>query len=416
MVVVIGRDLTLRTHEFAEHIQALRERLTIIETYAAGASEPEHLRLRQAVIELRAGVELLETAAFKSVNHDDAQRHARLRTLFDNVEDGLVLLNKDGIIIEANQAVSTLMGTPLDELLNQHWNAFASGIKAPVLHDGRTRQLRIPFTAADGEQQLFDIRVRPLFNADGGVEYICIHAVESTAQFHIDEVMMRNELISASFQIAATVAHEVNTPLQSIQNCIYLARDAANHQYDSYLALADEEIDRISQTVSRYMDSNYIDTEPPIAININRLVEQVIQIMERILTRHGVTVEYALEPSIKPIRGRTYQLKQVIINLILDAIHAMPDGGTLRVKTTQQTQPSAAVLMISDTRHTATPLERQIAAPISFPEQPMGIELFVNRRLIALHGGEISSSDVLGAGHTFTIILPTDITPSHTEI
>lgn len=414
---MIGRALTLHTHEFAKHIQAIRERLTTVETHLADAAEHERLPLQHAVAELCAAVEALETTnTFEPIEHDEERRHARLRTLFDNVEDGLVLLDKDGIIVEANQAVSTLMGAPLDQLLNRHWSAFAIGIEAPILHDGHTREWHLNLTAPDGQQRLFDIRVRPLFNADGAIEYICIHTVETTAQLHIDEVMMRNELISASFQIAATVAHEVNTPLQSIQNCIYLARDAANYQYDTYLALADEEINRISQTVSRYMDSNYIDTEPPTALNINTVVEHVIHLMERILTRHGITVEFALAQPLESIHGRTYQLKQVIINLILDAVHALPDGGKLRIATTQQTKPPAVVLTISDTRDNEATLERQIAAPVTSSEQPMGLELFVNRQLIALHGGEISSSAIPGSGHTFTIILPLDIAPLHTEI
>ena len=169
-------------------------------------------------------------------------------------------------------------------------------------------------------------------------------------------------------------------------------------------------------------------------VDLNRLVGEILDLMAPILSRRGVAVDQAIDPDLPSVVGDATQIQQVLLNLIANALDAMPDGGTLRVATRRVPCPEdlAAIaqrkrgsatgelpltaphdvveIRLSDTGQGISPqhLDR-IFEPFFTTKQPgkgTGLGLSICRRIVKAHGGRIEVDSRVGVGTTFTIALP----------
>lgn len=343
-----------------------------------------------------------------------------LRTLFDGMDDGLVLLDRNGQILATNQAFATMVDHSPRELAELNWcdlchceHPFPGGCAIHALHDGRPRQRREHYTRPDGSRFVLDLRVLPLNTSAGLVDQVIVHMVDSTERLALEALAIQSERLAATGKLAATIAHELNTPLQSITNCLYFAGSVAEPQRDKYLTLAREELARVAGILRQMLDLHRPSSGgEPTLFDLNALVERVLLLTGSTLAERDIDVLRELAPDLPGLYGRPDQLTQVLLNLILNAADAMPEGGRLLLRTLGPRGPAGPlVLEVEDTGMGIPPEHQARLFEPFFTTKPSGsgLGLTVSRKMISQHGGTISVRSTPGVGSVFSVVLPQQV-------
>ena len=226
--------------------------------------------------------------------------------------------------------------------------------------------------------------------------------------------LLQSAKLAAVGELAAPVAHEINNPLYAARNSLYLIEqdlpDDASQR--SFLTIAQTELGRIARIITRMRDfyrPSQVELEPT---DVNDLLMETVDLVQTHL-RHGkVAVVTELAPDLPQIIAHTDQLRQVLLNLMLNACDAMPDGGTLRASTwilpATHDQAATVVICVSDTGIGIAPehLSRLFEPFYTTKAQGTGLGLAICQHIITQHGGQITVESEVGSGTAFTIMLP----------
>ncbi|MBN1667718.1 MAG: response regulator [Anaerolineales bacterium] len=223
------------------------------------------------------------------------------------------------------------------------------------------------------------------------------------------QALIQSEKMAAVGRLTASLAHEINNPLQAMQNCLHLAgrHDLALEKREGYLALASEELERLMHTVRRMLDFYRPGARDRKTVVVNDLVTKVLQLLETQLRQAGVQVNLNLEPALPPVLAVGNQIQQVILNLILNAIEAMPQGGQIEIITACR-QDLLQLSIIDSGPGIPAGEQQQIFEPFaSGKEKGLGLGLSVSYGILTAHGGAL---EVLppedGQGAHFRLSLP----------
>lgn len=352
-----------------------------------------------------------------------------LHILFDGLEDGLLLLDSSGVVQIINRALAALLDSDPDVLVGVNWFDFCARVHPwfpnhillYTVQDHRHHHRRERITLPDKQVRIVDMHTFPVMNYDRQIGQIILHVVDVTERLEFQKLVIEHETFVASGRLAAAVAHEVNTPLQAIQNFLYLARQASDAKREEYLTLVNGEIQRISAILTQLLDL-YRDHHSPDQVDINTLVSRVLFLASGTLAKHRIVVERLFAPDLPAIFGRGDQLTQVVLNLIMNAVDAMPDGGTLKVQTylishLSADQPAHASIGL-DFTDTGIGIKEHDLVRIFDPffttkSNGTGLGLAISRKIIEQHLGTISVRSSVGCGTTFTITLPINTKDDH---
>ena len=145
-----------------------------------------------------------------------------------------------------------------------------------------------------------------------------------------EEALRRSEKLAASGRLAASIAHEINNPLEAISNSIYLARSCPPEEIATYLKLADEELKRVAQITKRTLGF-YRETATPSVVKLSALLDDLLILFNRKLAAKNLTVNKQYRDELE-IWGLEGELRQVFANQIANAIDAMPENGRLTIR------------------------------------------------------------------------------------
>jgi len=147
------------------------------------------------------------------------------------------------------------------------------------------------------------------------------------------QALLQAEKMAAAGRLSASIAHEVNNPLQAVQNCLHLAgrEDLPEEQRSEYFELAKSELNRLMSTVQRMLDFYRPGAVSPSEVDLREILEHVLNLMSQQLKKQDIRVSVDLPDNLPKIFAVGSQIQQVMINLILNAFDAMPSGGDLRI-------------------------------------------------------------------------------------
>ncbi|MBN2146628.1 MAG: response regulator, partial [Anaerolineales bacterium] len=151
-----------------------------------------------------------------------------------------------------------------------------------------------------------------------------IHQLEDSQR-----ALIQAEKMATAGRLTATIAHEINNPLQAVQNCLHLAgrHELSDEQRQNYLGMATHELERLMQTVHRMLDfyrPTALDRKP---LDVNALLDNVISLVKKQMDDHHVRLHRNLASNLPPVLAVSDQIQQVFLNLLLNAMQAMPNGG-----------------------------------------------------------------------------------------
>jgi signal transduction histidine kinase len=220
--------------------------------------------------------------------------------------------------------------------------------------------------------------------------------------------LVQSEKLAALGRLSAGIAHEVNNPLQPILNCLEVAiEDIENNQPldPEGLRIAELEVQRIKLIVSRLLDFARPSTSENAQLDLDALVNEVLVLTNKQLERMHVRVHTNLAP-VPPVLGSPAQIKQVLLNLVLNAMESMPEGGDMSIDV--YAEGEGVALAVTDCgvgidEHT---MARIFEPFYSTKGEGTGLGLAVSYGIVQGHGGEIRVESQPGQGSRFTVWLP----------
>ena len=236
------------------------------------------------------------------------------------------------------------------------------------------------------------------------------------------QLLVQSEKMAALGRLAASITHEINNPLQSVQTCLTLTREEIEGEQrrfklDRYLDIVEAEIERVSAITLRMRDFYRPTANQGLQLlNLHDILESVLELTGKQLQNCNVVVERHWMKKLPKIQANGDHLKQIFLNLIFNAIDAMPQGGTLSLKTrrghTQRNNnlPSYPAVRIefSDTGEGMSPeiLSNLFEPFFTTKQNGSGLGLCISYNLIEAHNGQITVASRPGVGSTFNILLP----------
>ena len=416
----LHRDLTL--------VDAIEGEEMLFEAVSAPTYGPEGIQLgtvtvmrdvtdlRRADQELRLNYEKLSEA--EEVVRQDRDR---LNLIIENVGDPIVVCDSRAKIVLTDPLAQEVFGTNNDispdavQFKNQtvfgayvdsFTYSFAERENAPL-------RLYNPSLKAEIE---YDARSGKIFDEKGQVAYTVtvlrdLTALRRVEQLKVERRILEIEKFAATGRLAATIAHEVNNPMEAIKNAIYLLAGAVPENAMPVYNILKSETERVARIV-RQMLGLYRNTEQVKPVNVNIIVEDTLLLLNRQLQRANVEVKTELEPLPDAVIAAD-QIRQVLSNLVINAKDAMPQGGRLRIHTRHI--PGADDLhgwvriLIADTG-TGIPQEmiRSIFEPFvtTKGERGTGLGLWIVKGILQNHAGKLTVKSKVGKGTVFKIDLP----------
>ncbi len=226
--------------------------------------------------------------------------------------------------------------------------------------------------------------------------------------------LLRAERLSTMGEVAAGLAHEINNPLTTIKMLINSIeeKDVNSTERRHALRIIAEEIDKVASMIVRFMDLTHprrMRSEPVV---IEKVIDRTLALVRPKLDRAGITISIDIPGEIPSVVGDERQLGQLLLNLILNSINAMPNGGTIRISAEGHIEKESGYnylrIKFSDT---GSGISEAVINKIFHPffttrADGTGLGLSIVARIVESHGGHIRVRSALGAGTTFYIDLP----------
>jgi signal transduction histidine kinase len=238
---------------------------------------------------------------------------------------------------------------------------------------------------------------------------------EAAGRLRAEEALRRSEKLAATGRLAASIAHEINNPLEAISNAIYLARSCPPEEAPIYLKVADEELARVAQITKRTLGF-YRESATPGIVKLSALLDDLLILFQRKLEAKNLNVkrQYRDEREIWGLEG---ELRQVFANQIANAIYAMPQNGclTIRIRRSKSWSngqcPGTAVTLIDNGTGISPEALPKIFDPFFTTKQDVGngLGLWITHEIVTRHGGSIrvrSNDGPNASGTIFTTFLP----------
>ena len=222
------------------------------------------------------------------------------------------------------------------------------------------------------------------------------------------QALLQAEKMAAAGRLTASIAHEINNPLQAVQNCIHLAgrEDLPPEKRAEYFELARSELDRLRITVQRMLDFYRPNVVSPEAVDIADLLTHVLGLMTKQLEERGVRVKKNVSDNLPSVNAVNSQIQQVFINLILNAYDAMPSGGELQI-TARAARDGVEILFQDTGPGVPSDESRNIFEPfVSTKAGGTGLGLTVSYNIITTHGGALELIPSRIPGACFRVYIP----------
>ncbi len=377
------------------------------------------LRLERRVI--AATIISTNTTEFKR-----AEELMRYKELFENVGDSVFILNQKGIIMECNDRVQESIGFAAPELVSMPISQLAVDEQAAVARKmlqqvmgQKESRFELHLKTKSGSAVPFEISCRPIVYL-GDPCFLCV-ARDVTQAKRMQSQLIRSERLAATGQLAASIAHEINSPLQGITALLNVLRStyASDDYLQRKLDLVKSAFNSIRDTVRNLIDLNRPGKEKMQLTDMNQVIENTVALVKSLLKKNMITAHLNLGAENATFIASPQQMGQVLMNLInnsVEAITGVPGyndngaqvrEGSLTIRTFNRKEQF--VIELKDSGPGIPPEElNRIFDPFftSKKAMGMGVGLAICHGIIEEHHGTITAENTSDGGAVFTIALP----------
>jgi two-component system, NtrC family, sensor kinase len=353
-----------------------------------------------------------------------------LETIVNGIEDQMMVIGLDYRIVEVNRALLNMVGLRKDEVVGKHCYEVSHHLEKPcstpdhpcplkdTVATGKAASTTHVHFDKDSRERYIQVVCHPLFDEEGRIQGVIDLSRDITQEIATRTQVLHDDKMTSLGKLSASVVHEINNPLTGILNFIKLiqrrigkaGRDEEElSQLSTYLNLVYNETSRVSKTVSNLLAFSRKTNAEFRPLNLNALLSETISLIESQLRLQDIKVERRLAADLLPVMADQGQLKQAFLNLLLNAIEAMPSGGVLTLRTSN-TRRQGVVIQVADT---GVGIPKEYYSHIFEPfyttkknQSSVGLGLSVVYGIIRDHKGSIKVDSTVGQGTVFTIRLP----------
>jgi PAS domain S-box-containing protein len=351
---------------------------------------------------------------------ESSKRLGELAAIVSSSDD--VILSKDlnGIITSWNDAAvrvfgysaEEIVGTSILKLIPERFYSDEKTIIENIRAGRRVEHFETVRLTKDGREIDVSLTVSPINDKLGRVIGASKILRDISSRKRIEQSLLQSEKIAATGRMAATIAHEINNPLEAVMNLLYLLRPKImDSEGQGFLATAEDELGRVSHIAKQTL-GYYREHAAASLASLSEIAEHAVTIYEPRCIAAGIAVRKSLDSKAKIVIRRG-EMMQVISNLIANSIYATPAGGTLSVSVSDATgAEQGIVLTVEDTGVGIAPDVLPRVFDAFFTTRTTvgtGIGLFVAKQFVEGHGGKISiesNNEPERHGTTVRIFLP----------
>lgn len=360
------------------------------------------------------GASVDEMAANLRRSRDDLiASESRYRELFEFARHGMAIVDETGRIVEINDSFAAMigverearLGAAFEDLLaephRESWPETAERIVA-----GDTPLVEVDLLRSDGTT--VPVNISGLDLPDRRRTFV---VADLRQRRSMEQALIQGEKMGAVGQLAAGVAHELRNPLFVISNVLYEIKDTIPHPSPivlESLAMAEEENRRARGIIDNLLEFSRRAPPGTTAVELEPAIRQVGRLFRAALADRRIDLALDLSGSTR-CRCEPDAIKHVLVNLVANAIDAMPDGGTLTIST-EETPAGTALLRVRDSGQGIAPeAQRHVFNPFFTTKRPgrgIGLGLWIVHSTVERFGGRIDLTSAEGQGTSFTIELP----------
>ena len=352
------------------------------------------------------------------------RKHAeeQFRLVVESSPSGLLMVDEQGTIRMVNQQIDELFGYERAELIGQsveilvpqHMRSHHAGDRAEFIAHSESRAMGkgrdLYGVRKDGQEFPLEIGLNPIRTPDG--LRVLASVVDITERKHIQKQLWQAERLAELGTLASGMAHEIGTPMNVILGrAEYLLQRTADEGMKKGLTTIVTQIERITKVMNQllaFARRRALERRP---VDLGEIVDDALEMFQERIAHNRITMDKAIEANIPSVHADRDQLVQVLINLVMNSLHAMPEGGRLRLSLARE--GSHVCLGLSDTGHGMTEEVRSKVFDPFFTTKDFGkgtgLGLTVVKGIVEEHGGTIAVESVVDKGTTFWIRLPLDI-------
>ena len=347
-----------------------------------------------------------------------AEELERLKDYSENIIEsltvGVAVINEKGKIIGWNRVLEKIFKKSKQEVLNKTLEEVI-GLKnvqalfPPETQEGYHLLSEITLVLPNKEERIFDVARTPLLDNKLNPYGTIIVFEDVTEKVRLQQQLLTSEKLASIGLLSAGVAHEINTPLTGISSYVQLLqKKLTDTHYIQILEKIEAQTERVARIVKNLLNFARHPSDTTFRqVNLKECLQEIISLIDYKLKTMNIKLELNLQ-EVKPIMGQAERLQQVFINIILNALDAMPKGGKLRIDLFQKNQE--AVISIADT---GTGIKKEHLPRIFDPffttkglGKGTGLGLSISYAIIKDHDGRIEVESEVGKGSTFYIYLP----------
>ena len=353
----------------------------------------------------------------------------QLAAIVESSHDAIISKDLNGIIASWNRSAERVLGYKAEEIIGKSITLL---IPPELLHDEvvilskirageRIDHFETTRLRKNGERIDVSLTVSPVRDRQGTIIGAAKILRDITQQKQMEKTLHTSERLASVGRLAATIAHEINNPLEAITNFIYLAKQQPELCEDTrrYLSTADQELGRVAhivqQTLGFYRDNSHASSRL-----VAGVLEDVLTIYQRKCLHKNLRIEQSIEPGliVNAVQG---ELKQILSNLVTNAIDASPQGGRIAIRARSvgglHSGSRGIRITIADNGAGIPPQDRaKMFAPFFTTKKEVGtgLGLWISKDLLEKRGGDIRvrSSNSGRTGTVMSIYLPSEFQPT----
>jgi PAS domain S-box-containing protein len=277
------------------------------------------------------------------------------------------------------------------------------------------RELRVRRTDT-GREVITSVNGTPVRDINGKVTMAVITTTNITAKKQAEKALIRSEKLASVGRMAATIAHEINNPLEAVMNALFIAKSVEGEAARKYLDIAEEELQRIAH-ITRQSLGFYRESNAPASLSVNAVLDSAVDLLKSRVKAKQATIEKQWDKEVR-ITGVGGELRQVFSNLVANSLDAIDEHGTIKLRVSKGVfsrngRLYVRVTIADDGKGITADALSHLFEPFFTTKGTVGtgLGLWVSKQIIDNHGGSIrvrSRTEGARRGTVFSVIVPVE--------
>ena len=341
-------------------------------------------------------------------------RESYLQLFFDNAKDSIAVLDKENKIIEVNPAFEELYGWKREEIIGKNIPLVsppnkldAEARQKEVLNGASYHFLETEDMKKDGSYFDAQITLSPIYDYDGDLVALSVISRDISFKKEAENLLLQSEKLKIAGEMAAGVAHEIRNPMTVISGFIQIMNSEPTHPYYKYSKVIEKEIDRIDHIINEFLVLAKPHAKVSRVYNLTKTLEDIFMLFQPELNLNGIVLTKQVSTEIVNLFGEESQMKQVLINIIKNAIEAISHDGKIDIVCTTDKKEVVTLKVIDNGVGMDFPTVEKVFDPFFTTKvKGTGLGMMISEKIITEHGGNIFVESEKGKGTTVTIEIP----------